>query len=216
MGAEDDASYRRSVRNTAALLVVVIIILIAGLVLQAYFVPLGSPPTSTYAYSPNGLTLSFTINTTHAFAPSGVIITVWINGTSSTENVTAKNSWAVGPSLLWGSPCTPGWPLGIGVMHGYYDQYNYTSGTLLPLKPTVLYCPPPPGLPRSFLVEAYGSEAITNVNDSLLRWNLQTTLVLEKTSFLQSQLTGGTFTVIGADEWGDVAILHFDTPLNLS
>jgi len=213
---EDDSSYRRSVRNTVALLAVIAVIIVAGIVIPTYFTPASVLPTSTQAYSPNGLTLSISLNTTQAFAPSGVSIAVWINGTSSIENVTAQDSWAVSQSLLWGSECTPGWPIGVGVMHGYFDQYNYTSGVLLPLKQPALYCPSPLGVPRSFLVEADGSEAITSLNGSLVRWNLETTLVLEKTSFVQTQQIGGTFTVIGADEWGDVAILYFVAPLNMS
>jgi hypothetical protein len=67
-----------------------------------------------------------------------------------------------------------------------------------------------------FLVQAQGSSAIVSINGSLESWNLQTTLVLGKDSFVQRPQTGGTFTVIGADGWGDVAILHFITPQNLS
>lgn len=216
VGAEDDASYKRSVRNTAALLLVVVIVLVAGLILPAYFVPAGGLATSTFAYDPNGLTLSISVNTTQAFAPSGVTIKVWINGTSSIENVTAQDSWAVSKALLWGRSCTPGWPIGIGVMHGYYDQYNYTTGTLLPLNQQEPRCPVLSGSPRSFLVEAYGSVAITSINGSLVRWNLQTSLVLTKASFATSQLSSGTFTVIGADEWGGAALLYFVVPLSTS
>jgi len=210
VGSEDDAAYRKSVRNTSLLLVVIVIVIAAGLILPGYF-PAGAPPTSAVAYSPNGLTLSLSINTTQAFSPYGLSITVWINGTSSIDNVSSQDSWAVSQSLLWGSPCTPGWPIGVGVMRGYYDQYNFTSGTLLPLGLTEPRCPIVQGLPQSFLVEPDGSQAFASINGSLERWNLQTSVVLGKTFLSDNQLTGGTYTVIGTDEWGDVAILHFVT-----
>jgi len=212
VGSEDDVAYRRSVRNTSVLLGVIVIVVVAGLILPGFF-PAGALPTSTVAYSANGLTLNLSVNTTQAFEPSGVRITAWINGTSSIVNVTATDSWAIRSPLLWGSPCQPGFPIGVGVMHGYYDQYNYTSGKLLPLGQKVPVCPFPSGLPQSFLIQPYGSQAIVSINGSLERWNLQTTVVLGRASFLQDLQTGGTFTVIGADEWGDVAILHFVAPL---
>ncbi len=217
MGSEDDAAYRRSVRNVSGLLVVVVIVVLAGLVLPSYLGPgAGALPTSNLAYGVNGLTLSISVNATRAFAPSNVSITVWINGTSSIDNVTTQDSWAVDQSRLWERPCTFGWPIGIGVMHGYYDQYNYTLGTLLPLKQPYTDCPTSPATPQSFLVQPDGSEAIASINGSLDAWNLQTTLVIGKASFAQSLQIGGTFTVIGADEWGDVAILYIVAPLNMS
>ena len=143
-------------------------------------------------------------------------ISVWINGTSGIENVTAKDSWAVDQSQLWERPCTSGWPIGIGIMHGNYDQYNYTSGMLLLLKQPIMYCPTFAATPRSFLFQPVGSKAIVSIDGSLETWNLQTTLVIGKASFARNQQTSGTFTVIEADEWGDVAILHIVAPLNTS
>jgi len=219
VGTEDDAAYRKSVRNTSALLVVIVIVVIAGLLLPAYFGFGGTLPTSTFAYSPDGLTLNISLNTTRAFTPSGLRISIWINGTSGIESVTARNSWAVDQSRLWEKLCTTGWPIGVGVMHGYYDQYNYSSGTLLLLKPffsSFTECVTSIAVPQYFLVQPQGSLAIASINGSFESWNLVTTFVIGKDSFVQSPQTGGTFTVVGADEWGDVAVLHFIAPRTLS
>jgi hypothetical protein len=216
VGTEDDAAYRRSVRNTSALLVVIVIVVIAGLLLPAYFGSGDTFSNSTFAYSPDGLTLNISLNTTRAFTPSGLRISIWINLTSGTESVAARSSWAVDQSRLWERLCTTGWPIGIGVMHGYYDQYNYSSGSLLLLKQPLSDCVTSITAPQYFLIQAQGSSAIVSINGTLESWNLQTTLVLRKDSFVQNPQTGGTVTVIGADEWGDVAILHFITPQNLS
>jgi len=207
VSSEDETAYRRSVRNTAILLLVVVIILAAGLVLPAYFSPASALPAVASVVDTNGLTLSVGINETHVSAPFNLVITAWINGSSSIENVTAKDSWAVNQSLVWKTPCVPGWPVAIGVMSGYFDQYNYTTGVLIPLREPVTDCEVLSTPPSSFLVQADGSKAIAIMNSSDETWSLQTTLVLTKASFTQTP--GETFTVIGVDEWGDVAILHF-------
>jgi len=197
------------VRNTAFLLLIVVIVLAAGLFLPAFFTPAGTLPTEAMAADPNGLTLNISLNTTRVFAPSGVAVTIWINGSSAIENVTALDSWPLNQTLLWKAPCTPGWPMGVGVMLGYYDQYNYSSGALLPLNQPTAGCPPSSGVPISFLVQAEGSKAIISMNGSDETWDLLTTLVLTKSSVTPLLTTSEVFTVIGADEWGDVVILHF-------
>jgi len=215
MSDEDDASYKRSVKNLTVLLIVVVIVVISGLVFTTYFVPTNGLVKSTYVYDPNGLTLSMKLNTTEAFVPYGVNITLWVNGTSGIEDLNAQNSWVVPPSSLWTPPCEPGWPIGIGIMRGYYDMYNYSSGTLLPLNDSGFRCPPQE-LPQSFIIEPRGSESIVNLSDSFKRWDLQITLVLANAIFTQGQKAGGLFTVVGADEWGDLTVLHFDAPPNES
>jgi len=216
MSADEEVSYKRSVRNVSVLLFVVVIVVISSLVLTTYFTPTNAPVTSTLVYSPIGITLSMKLNATSAFNPSGVNITLWINGTSSIESIKAQNSWLLSPSMLWTPACKPGWPIGIGITRGYYDIYNYTSGALLLLGKTVIPQCPEAGLPQSFIIEPHGSEAIVNFSDTLDRWDLQMTLVLGSNTFVQRQEVGGPFTVIGADEWGDVVILHIDAPLNMT
>jgi len=193
----------------AFLLLIVIIALVAGLTLSSYFGPPNTLPTQAMIGDWYGLTLNLDLNTTHAFAPSSLAVTVWINGSSAIENMTAQDSWAVNQTLLWKAPCIPEWPIGIGVMSGYYDQYNYSSGVLLPLEQQAAGCQVSSATPQSFLVQAGGTKAIVSMNGSDETWNLLTTLILTKASFPQTQATGQVFTVIGADEWGDVAILHF-------
>ena len=212
MTSGEDTAYKKSVRNTVFLLIVVVIVLVAGLTLPAFFTPAGTFSTETMVGDPNGLTLNLGLNATHVLSPYGLVITVWINGSSAIDNITAQDSWPVNQTMLWRAPCVAGWPIGIGVMSGYYDQYNYSSGVILPLKQQApLDCQAYSTGPQSFLVEAEGSKAIASTNGSDETWDLLTTLVLTRSSFTQIQTPGEIFTIIGTDEWGDVTILHFVT-----
>jgi len=212
MGTDDESVYRKNVRNVSILVVVAAIILVAGLVLPAYFAPASPLPVSNSAFDPNGLMLSISINGTQAFGGSELRVSVWINGSSSIVNATAEDLWAVNQSRLLEGPCGEGWPIGIGVMQGYYDEYNYTSGTLLPPSQPDTTCPASFADSAYFLVQPLGSEAIAGIDRSLVHCNLLTTLVLGNSSLASRPQVGGTYTVIGADEWGDIAILYVVAP----
>lgn len=208
MGSQDEAAYRRSVRNTAVLLAVVVLIVAAGIAFQGAFSPAGAPATATSVLGDNGLALGFATNSTF-HSSARVLLAARLNGSSSILNVSASDAWAFSGAGLWKGQCIAGWPLGIGVMEGYYDQYNYSSGTLIPLKQAGCASG---GGPSSFLLQPGGSEAIVSVNSTLHRWDLVLTLTLSGSSYAGPPPSAGPLTVVAADEWGDVALLHLSAP----
>ncbi len=209
--SEDDTAYRKSVRNMALVLAAIVITVFAGLIIPPYFSPNQEQfQTSGSVASPFGFTLSVRLNSTHTSPDGFVKITAWVNNSAaSVENITSGNYWIVDHGLLWGRPCTSGWPIGIGVMQGYYTEADYSQGALIRLPQPLTSCPVSRATPGYFLLEARGSKAVVSLNGTLEFWNLQSTLVLGPVSLGGSQWPAGTYTVLVTDEWGDVIISQF-------
>ncbi len=206
---QDDAAYRRSVRNTIMVIAVMAVIIAAAL----FIPPLVSPVheqfnSATSVASPYGLSLNLKLNGTQLAVGQGEAITAWLNGTSSqVANISAADGWPLGPKGLWTRICTNGWPLGVGFMAGYYTSDNYSLGSLVLVPMPLPPCPEQIGPPSSFLLQSRGSTAIVKLNGNLTEWELTTTLALSGTQ--PSLQRGGVFTAIAVDEWGDVAVAHF-------
>jgi hypothetical protein len=207
--ASEDASYRRSVRNTIVVIVAMILVIIAALVIPPLVNPIHEEfNSSSTVASPYGLSLTLRINGTQLATGEGETLTAWLNSTSSqVANITAATNWPVGPQGLWTKICASGWPLGVGVMAGYFTADNYSQGSLVRVPIPLVSCPTMMGTPGFFLLQPHGSTAIVKVNGALADWNLTSTLGLAG-SLLNSQ-RGGVYTAIAVDEWGDVAIAHF-------
>lgn len=178
-------------------------------VFAALFVPpYLNPPRVVYqpsvsVDSPFGFTLHLTFNSTDIKAGGSVLITGWVNSTSaSVQNITAGDSWAFPRENLWTRICTPGWPIGLGVMRGHYTQDNYTLGTLIQLPQPLVFCPLQPGIPNYFLLEGHSSKALVTLGGSPAIWTLQTGLTFGGPS--GQALQPGVYTAVLADEWGDV------------
>lgn len=206
--AEDDAVYRRSVRNTVIVITAMIVVIAAALIVP----PLVSPAheqfnSVTSVASPYGLSLSLRLNETQFAAGQGVAITAWINSTSSeVANISAASTWALGPRGFWTKVCTNGWPLGVGLMAGYFTTDNYSLGSLVPLPSSLVGCPISAGTPSYFLLQPRGSIAIVKLGGSLAQWNLTTVLQLSSNQLTSQRSV--VFTAITVDEWGDLAITH--------
>jgi hypothetical protein len=208
--SDDDVAYRKSVRNTLLVLAVVLLALFAAFVAGPYLTPAQNQfQTEGSVASPLGFILSVRLTATHP-APNGSLgITAWMNSTSNQiENITSGAAWPLNPSYLYGATCTPGWPVGIGIMKGFYSSDNYTQGTLIDVA-LLQPCPRPHPPPSYFLLQPHGSSAVVNLNGTLQFWNLSSTLVLGPGSPNKTILTAGTYTALTADEWGDVVISHF-------
>ena len=218
MSGDDDAAYRRSVRNMSFVLAAIVITIFAAI----FIPPIVFPSHDTFQRSvsldsPFGFTLHLELNTTSP-APGGhVLLTGWLNSTfGSLENLTASNSWPQGLSGLWGRICTAGWPVGVGVMKGHYDQDNYSLGSLLPLPRPAVSCPVQLGVPSYFILESHSSKALVDIGGSPQYWIIQTyyTFGYALNEGLPAgagtnQLPSGVYTVIMADEWGDVLTTNF-------
>jgi len=158
------------------------------------------------------------LNASEAPAGHGVAATVDEVNTMTTPNrVSASSRWPV-PGLAVG-PCGPlNYPIGVAVLSGNYDASNASSGKALQIyEPGVYNCPLVlAGIasyifqPSSDNASIYGScqsgggECISErVNSTVpfAGYYVGTTF----TSF-----PSGTYTVVAGDEWGDLAILHFE------
>lgn len=206
---DDDEAYRRSERNMALVLGAIVIVIFAALFLPPLISPVHESFQQTAATtSPYGFTLNIELNSTTLVPGSAAAVSAWMNSTDpQPNNVTSASSWAVGPEVLWTKPCTSGWPLGVGVMRGYYSSQNYTLGSLVRFPEPLQSCPVPVGSPSFFLLQPYGTVALAELGTSVVRWDLRSTLVLVPGSL--PSLQPGVYTAVAADEWGDVALTHF-------
>jgi|SRR5579863_3542145 len=214
MGSEDDVAYKRSVRNMSFVLAAIVITIFAAIIIPPYINPIHDNfQTSVSLGTGQSATLYLQINST-SVAPNGrVNITVWLKSTyPSINNVTASNNWILPSGYFWTRACTGGFPIGIGLMQGHYDQSNYSQGH--PLRPNLplTSCPIQAASPRWFAFEPGTSNAIVNIGGTLEHWTISTGVVAGPGTFTGSGTGGfspGVYTVLAADEWGDVLATNF-------
>lgn len=196
-------------------LAAIALIIFAALFVPPYLFPYHqSFRASVSLDSAFGFTLHLRINATSTTG-EGVSIQGWLNSTSSTiQNITTSSAWGVDPGSLSREPCVSGWPIGLGVMKGHYDQVNYTLGTLLPVVTTV--CSPGPGGPGYLLLTPHSSRALVDIGGTPEYWTLQSGYTFgyaPEVGLPQGEtpnhLASGVYTVVLADEWGDVLTTNF-------
>jgi hypothetical protein len=137
--------------------------------------------------------------------------------------VAAAQDWPVNGLAL--GPCGTGnYPMGIAVYRGYYTASNISSaGTPLELyEPGVYACPMILLLIRNYTFPAYGAvgqnwtynNGTINTGTYSLSYFMNITGYYGKTSILSgnsfSYFLTGPYTVVGASEWGQMVILHFN------
>lgn len=221
MGTDDDLAYRRSVRNMSLILAVMAVVIFAAIFVPPYINPSHDLFQQSVSFdSPAGFTMHLTLNATSIPPAGSVLMEGWVNGSSpAIENLTVADQWAFEPSLLWGIGCTSGWPIGIGVMAGHYNQDNYTLGTLIQMSQMQVSCPVSPA-PQFILLypPPHSSQALASVNQNPVHWLLQTDLTFSANSLgtgshpgspVPSELAPGVYTAVLADEWGDVLTSNF-------
>jgi hypothetical protein len=210
MSADDDAAYRKSVRNMSVVLALIIMTVFAAIFIPPYFSPAHIKYQSSVSLdSPFGFTLHLKLNTTSMPRTGSILLTGWLNSTSSgIQNITAANAWALSQSRLWGRICTTGWPIGLGVMAGHYTNENYTLGTVIPIPMPLLACLIYADPPHYYLLEPHSSNALVMVSGNPTVWNIQTSLLF-RMNYMVSQLHPGVYTAVVADEWGDVLTTNF-------
>lgn len=205
--SEDDAAYRRNVRNMALVLAAITITIFAAIFIPPVINPVHEQfAPSGSATSPYGFTINVKLNSTSLRDGGGVAIEAWLNSTSpQLDNVTAESAWPVGPEDLWTKVCVAGWPLGIGVMSGYYTQDNYTSGSLLQIPQPIVSCPEEGRGPAYFILQPFSDNALVEASGTAQIERLQSSL-----TFSGADAVGhaGAFTVLAADEWGDMVLVH--------
>ena len=206
----DDIAYRKSVRNMSLVLAAIVITIFAAIFIPPYLNPPSTSfPSSVSFDSGFGFTMHLTVNYSSGSQTWSVLLDGWVNSTSSSiNNVTAADAWAYPLNDLFTMPCTPGWPIAIGVMEGHYTQDNYTLGTLLPLNLSQSTCTGTSRSPTSYAFEPYTSKALVVLGSTPSFWTIQTSLPFTGTTpgYL---LPPGVYTAVLADEWGDVLTANF-------
>ena len=213
----DDVTYKKNVKTMAVILAVMLAVVVAAVVVPPYIFP----PTSGFQSSVSlpsleGFNLDLTLNSTQVSPGGAVNITASAVSTDAAiNNVTAQDTWGVDSSSLWASACYM--PVAVGIMKGDYGSDNYTQGTLLEVGSGAVSCSPP--APTYFAFEPRTSTALVAIDGKPEFWTIRTSYVfsskdLEGTPAGATTVSGGglapgVYTVIAADEWGDVLLTNF-------
>ena len=172
---------------------------------------------STSVVSQNGLTLSLSLDSAGYHSGDKILITVdEKNSLANSNNLPAAKNWAI-QGLIVGPCGTLNYPFGIAVLQGNYDLNSLSS--VLPLKlydPGAVYsCP-------MILagITAYKFQPSSDMADILTGDNSQPFSINMTAQVTASGLWAGSpaafsnfmpgdYTLVGGDEWGAVAVLHF-------
>jgi hypothetical protein len=185
--------------------------------------------TSNYQESLNstsGLRLDLFVAYSNGSLGSMAIRVDEYNTLESVNNVSTAIHWKYSSdSMNPFNDCGANGPIGFAILQGYYDLSNYTSGKALLLYNTTYsvtctstFYPVRYYLfnPQSDVATAYSAYGV----DSPLETNASVSLSFMAKGYwtggqyLGTQasfhyLASGTYTVVGADEWGKVVIEHF-------
>jgi hypothetical protein len=182
--------------------------------------------------STSGLRLDLLVAPSIGTAGTFVISVDEFNTLNTPNNASTTYQWKYSADSL--SPyndCGASGPLGFAIFQGYYDLSNYTNGRALPLYNTTyaVTCTSTI-LPATHYVFNPQSEIATAYNArgpvSPLETNTSVSLSFTtKGYFTGGQYLGtgasfhgfspGTYTVLAADEWGKVVLVHFTISLGL-
>ncbi|MDG6999640.1 MAG: hypothetical protein JRN15_11045 [Nitrososphaerota archaeon] len=211
-------------RTLSIAIVIVIIVVIVSVIgfgvgyvyVTHSFAPESSSTSSKFA---SGLSLYLSAVVT---SNGSVMITVDANNTrGTTNNVTVSNEWQYSPQTLNPyNPCGAPGPVGLAIFRGYYDMGNFTGAqSLILYDASVTYmCTTAVYAPNSYYLFSSHSDRATFVNP-LYPQKFNTTLSLSFTakgfwstnsgvSTTFHSFPVGTYTILGADEWGNIVLVH--------
>ena len=175
--------------------------------------------TASVSNSSDGLNLNLQVN---AGGNGTFTVTAYeSNLLSSVNNVTEANQWKYPVDLLNpANNCAPtNNPVGFAIFQGYYGMSNYTSGKALPLYNTNVEFHCTENIyPNEYVFQPL-SDSISVYNHGQFETNGTASLSLltggywtggagTPTSASFSEFRG-VYTVLAADEWGNVLLLHF-------
>jgi hypothetical protein len=190
-----------------------------------YFTPVVLPTSSKSTVNPNGLQFLLSLKDPNLKENQPVTISMSVYNTLSKPNsVIGISNWR----YLWLTDnlyCPS--PYDAVILSGYYTESNVTSGVQLQTKEpgSVSPCPAAAGYwwsgSSSFVFQPQSSNVSGMIlNNSLTfrgSWNL--TSMQEFTSAINATMPAAPpyflpfspaiYTVVGGDEWGDVALLYF-------
>jgi len=197
--------------------------LISGLTACDLLQPQPTSPTTTTEQGGVSATagsvdgLSLTLNVSSSTIQSGQFISISLdelNPGSVNANIPASQSWAL-KGLAVGPCGTLNYPVGIAIYQGNYSASNLPTMPLAIFQPGIYACPlillditSYQFRPGSDVCDVYSGGGLQpvitglQVNPSLSvngYWN----------GSIFSPFPDGTYTVVGADEWGSFAVIHF-------
>ena len=168
--------------------------------------------------SANGLNLTLSMNSNTFKSGDTVSITIEEKNTLTTDNnVPVADLWPV-QGLNDGPTGTVNYPFGISILQGYYDASNIASIT-----PLILYDPNAPyaGPMELAGIISYDFQPSSDIADIYTKYDseplsMNMTAGIKVVGFwisglnaTSSNFTPGIYTVVGGNEWGALAILHF-------
>lgn len=155
--------------------------------------------------------LDFTTNSSSIQSGHAIGISISLENTSPEPlTLAVQNHWQRN-DLSLGS-CS-NLPIGIAILKGYYTEQNMSEAGSLWLYPN-LPCPMPLG------ITGYTFQPMSNVatRECSPSFSCHDSIAIEGNLTIGGYLSGngnvtpfesGTYTIVGGDEWGDVAIQHF-------
>ena len=143
---------------------------------------------------------------------------------NSTNNATASDRWAYSAASLdpFNSCGATPVPLGFAIFSGYYGKENYSMAQALTLWNATVATPCATNIPIAsfgFLPQSDAAVAYSSSHQIIYTTNtsMQYAGVGYWTGFVASlqppvfhSFASGAYTVLAADEWGQVVLLHFD------
>jgi hypothetical protein len=171
-----------------------------------------------------GLMLSLSLNsTTFQLGQEVSVVIDEQNTLAKVNNVSTSNSWPL--EGLTVGPCGPlDYPIGWEIFQGYYTSPNVSSATPLQVyDPSAAYgCPGVSGIISAYVFQP--SSDIANVLYHCNQYDSNQYISLKMSSEISvtgywtwanhhepvfGNFTPGVYTVVGGDEWGSLAVLHF-------
>lgn len=165
---------------------------------------------STSATSVQGLDLRLAINATRLYEGQTLQVNITeYNGESQFNNVTKSDDWQV-DSALGSCPNTDFWPFGLALYSGHYGADNVSTGTQLQLFP-VTPCPLFIRLITGYYFQPQSDLAqILPGNGTTVMSVLSNISGIVSTASSLTPLSPGSYTLVGADEWGTLTFLYFE------
>ncbi len=185
------------VAKDGALALGVIMILIFAVMAGLYYFDLGLTPKS----GPYFLELHVSAGSPASAAVRAVQVVEWeYNPLNVTNSVVVLPKWSEVLGIT-GEGCISGWPMGVGLLKGYYVEGNVSRGRLVPY-PFMFSCPAALIVLQSLAFFPRSSTAVATTNFGTPTWDMRQTLTYQS-------LAAGEYTVVACDEWGHLAFAYF-------
>ncbi|MGC8557426.1 MAG: hypothetical protein ACP5NC_00320 [Nitrososphaeria archaeon] len=217
-------------RNDKLSALVIAAIITAVMLAGASLITPGSLTYATQVHS-NGMELMLSINSSSMMQGGSITVNVsLINTLHIINHVSAEHYWSIDDVSL-GACDNINYPMGIAVFNGYYTSANISDvrNPLTIFRPTV--CPMFIVYIREYQFYPYGSAASIK-GPSMINGTYYVNSYMISREFTLSgyyaqqqepangsnisshlilnQFSPGTYTIVGADEWGGFVILHFN------